>query len=154
MTRRRTDRARSEADMPTINHQACAKADPARPKPGQSKRAGARWFPQRRGVCTAFTRRRPRSPIRRCGKVAKVRLTNGFEVIGWLSAVKGHNLQEHSVALLDPRRPREATCRGVRYHVVRGSSRITAGVKDREQSRSKCDCQAAEGRVITSILKC
>ena len=66
-------------------------------------------------------------------KVAKVRLTNGFEVIGYIGG-EGHNLQEHSVVLIRGGRVKDLP--GVRYHIVRGSL-DTAGVKDRKQSRSK-----------------
>ena len=89
--------------------------------------------PQKRGVCTRVyttTHKKPNSALR---KVAKVRLTNGFEVISYIGG-EGHNLQEHSVVLLRGGRVKDLT--GVRYHMVRGSL-DTAGVKDRKQSRSK-----------------
>ena len=89
--------------------------------------------PQKRGVCTASPRLRRRSRTPRCGKVCKVRLTNGFEVISYIGG-EGHNLQEHSVVLIRGGRVKDLP--GVRYHTVRGSL-DTQGVKDRKQSRSK-----------------
>jgi len=89
--------------------------------------------PQRRGVCTRVYTTTPKKPNSALRKVAKVRLTNGFEVISYIGG-EGHNLQEHSVVLLRGGRVKDLP--GVRYHMVRGSL-DTAGVKDRKQSRSK-----------------
>jgi len=89
--------------------------------------------PQRRGVCTRVYTTTPKKPNSALRKVAKVRLTNGFEVIGYIGG-EGHNLQEHSVVLIRGGRVKDLP--GVRYHVVRGSL-DTAGVKDRKQGRSK-----------------
>ncbi len=89
--------------------------------------------PQKRGVCTRVYTTTPKKPNSALRKVAKVRLTNGFEVISYISG-EGHNLQEHSVVLLRGGRVKDLP--GVRYHMVRGSL-DTAGVKDRKQSRSK-----------------
>src|SRR5512138_513818 len=89
--------------------------------------------PQRRGVCTRVYTTTPKKPNSALRKVAKVRLTNGFEVIGYIGG-EGHNLQEHSVVLIRGGRVKDLP--GVRYHIVRGSL-DTAGVKDRKQSRSK-----------------
>ena len=89
--------------------------------------------PQKRGVCTRVYTTTPKKPNSALRKVAKVRLTNGFEVISYLGG-EGHNLQEHSVVLLRGGRVKDLP--GVRYHMVRGSL-DTAGVKDRKQSRSK-----------------
>ena len=89
--------------------------------------------PQKRGVCTRVYTTTPKKPNSALRKVAKVRLTNGFEVIGYIGG-EGHNLQEHSVVLIRGGRVKDLP--GVRYHVVRGSL-DTAGVKDRKQSRSK-----------------
>ena len=89
--------------------------------------------PQKRGVCTRVYTTTPKKPNSALRKVAKVRLTNGYEVISYIGG-EGHNLQEHSVVLL--RRGRVKDLPGVRYHMVRGSL-DTAGVKDRKQSRSK-----------------
>jgi small subunit ribosomal protein S12 len=81
------------------------------------------------------TPKKPNSALR---KVAKVRLTNGFEVIGYIGG-EGHNLQEHSVVLIRGGRVKDLP--GVRYHIVRGSL-DTRGVKDRKQSRSKYGAKA------------
>ena len=89
--------------------------------------------PQRRGVCTAVRTMTPKKPNSALRKVAKVRLTNGFEVISYIGG-EGHNLQEHSVVLIRGGRVKDLP--GVRYHIVRGSL-DTQGVKDRKQSRSK-----------------
>jgi small subunit ribosomal protein S12 len=89
--------------------------------------------PQRRGVCTRVYTTTPKKPNSALRKVAKVRLVNGFEVIGYIGG-EGHNLQEHSVVLIRGGRVKDLP--GVRYHVVRGSL-DTQGVKDRKQSRSK-----------------
>jgi small subunit ribosomal protein S12 len=89
--------------------------------------------PQKRGVCTRVYTTTPKKPNSALRKVAKVRLTNGFEVISYIGG-EGHNLQEHSVVLIRGGRVKDLP--GVRYHMVRGSL-DTAGVKDRKQSRSK-----------------
>ena len=89
--------------------------------------------PQKRGVCTRVYTSTPKKPNSALRKVAKVRLTNGFEVIGYIGG-EGHNLQEHSVVLIRGGRVKDLP--GVRYHMVRGSL-DTAGVKDRKQARSK-----------------
>jgi small subunit ribosomal protein S12 len=89
--------------------------------------------PQKRGVCTKVYTTTPKKPNSALRKVAKVRLTNGFEVIGYIGG-EGHNLQEHSVVLIRGGRVKDLP--GVRYHVVRGSL-DTQAVKDRKQGRSK-----------------
>jgi small subunit ribosomal protein S12 len=89
--------------------------------------------PQRRGVCTRVYTTTPKKPNSALRKVAKVRLTNGFEVISYIGG-EGHNLQEHSVVLIRGGRVKDLP--GVRYHIVRGSL-DTQGVKDRKQARSK-----------------
>ena len=89
--------------------------------------------PQKRGVCTRVYTTTPKKPNSALRKVAKVRLTTGYEVISYIGG-EGHNLQEHSVVLLRGGRVKDLP--GVRYHMVRGSL-DTAGVKDRRQSRSK-----------------
>ena len=96
--------------------------------------------PQKRGVCTRVYTTTPKKPNSALRKVAKVRLTNGFEVIGYIGG-EGHNLQEHSVVLIRGGRVKDLP--GVRYHVVRGSL-DTAGVKDRKQSRSKYGAKRAK----------
>ena len=89
--------------------------------------------PQKRGVCTKVSTTSPKKPNSALRKVAKVRLTNGFEVISYIGG-EGHNLQEHSVVLIRGGRVKDLP--GVRYHIVRGSL-DTQGVKDRKQARSK-----------------
>src|SRR4026209_3008681 len=102
-------------------------------KPAKSKVPALAGSPQKRGVCTRVYTTTPKKPNSALRKVAKVRLTNGYEVIGYIGG-EGHNLQEHSVVLIRGGRVKDLP--GVRYHIVRGSL-DTAGVKDRKQSRSK-----------------
>ncbi|HUL64103.1 MAG TPA: 30S ribosomal protein S12 [Burkholderiaceae bacterium] len=99
----------------------------------KSKSPALRRSPQKRGVCTKVYTTTPKKPNSALRKVAKVRLTNGFEVISYIGG-EGHNLQEHSVVLIRGGRVKDLP--GVRYHIVRGSL-DTQGVKDRKQSRSK-----------------
>ncbi len=89
--------------------------------------------PQRRGVCTRVYTTTPKKPNSAMRKVARVRLTNGFEVSTYIGG-EGHNLQEHSVVLIRGGRVKDLP--GVRYHTVRGSL-DTSGVNDRKQGRSK-----------------
>src|SRR5262245_22561937 len=96
--------------------------------------------PQKRGVCTRVYTTTPKKPNSALRKVAKVRLTNGFEVISYIGG-EGHNLQEHSVVLIRGGRVKDLP--GVRYHIVRGSLG-TQGVKDRKQGRSKYGSKRAK----------
>jgi small subunit ribosomal protein S12 len=89
--------------------------------------------PQRRGVCTRVYTTTPKKPNSALRKVARVRLSSGFEVTAYIPGI-GHNLQEHSVVLVRGGRVKDLP--GVRYHIVRGTL-DTAGVKERSQSRSK-----------------
>src|SRR5690625_2809953 len=89
--------------------------------------------PQKRGVCTRVYTTTPKKPNSALRKVARVRLTNGFEVTSYIPG-EGHNLQEHSVVLIRGGRVKDLP--GVRYHIIRGTL-DTAGVKDRMQGRSK-----------------
>ncbi len=89
--------------------------------------------PQRRGVCTRVSTTTPKKPNSALRKIARVRLTNGFEVTAYIPG-EGHNLQEHSVVLL--RGGRVPDLPGVRYTIVRGVL-DTQGVADRQQGRSK-----------------
>jgi small subunit ribosomal protein S12 len=123
--------------MPTINQLVRKGRSPERWK---SKVPALTGSPQRRGVCTRVYTTTPKKPNSALRKVAKVRLTNGFEVIGYIGG-EGHNLQEHSVVLIRGGRVKDLP--GVRYHVVRGSL-DTAGVKDRKQSRSKYGAKRAK----------
>jgi small subunit ribosomal protein S12 len=89
--------------------------------------------PQRRGVCTRVYTTTPKKPNSALRKVARIRLTNGFEVTSYIPGV-GHNLQEHSVVLIRGGRVKDLP--GVRYHIIRGALDCE-GVKGRKQSRSK-----------------
>jgi small subunit ribosomal protein S12 len=116
--------------MPTINQ--LVRQPRTSPK-AKSKVPALARSPQKRGVCTRVYTTTPKKPNSALRKVAKVRLTNGFEVISYIGG-EGHNLQEHSVVLIRGGRVKDLP--GVRYHMVRGSL-DTQGVKDRKQSRSK-----------------
>ena len=89
--------------------------------------------PQRRGVCTRVYTTTPKKPNSALRKVARVRLTSGYEVTAYIPGI-GHNLQEHSVILIRGGRVKDLP--GVRYHIIRGTL-DSAGVKDRSQGRSK-----------------
>ena len=89
--------------------------------------------PQKRGVCTVVKTVTPKKPNSALRKVARVRLSNGYEVTSNIPGI-GHNLQEHSVVLIRGGRVKDIP--GVRYHIIRGTL-DTAGVKDRMQARSK-----------------
>ena len=89
--------------------------------------------PQKRGVCTVVKTVTPKKPNSALRKVARVRLSNGYEVTSYIPG-EGHNLQEHSVVLIRGGRVKDIP--GVRYHIIRGTL-DTAGVKDRMQARSK-----------------
>ena len=116
--------------MPTINQLVRSPRVTRRVK---SKVPALRNSPQKRGVCTRVYTTTPKKPNSALRKVARVRLTNGFEVTSYIGG-EGHNLQEHSVVLIRGGRVKDLP--GVRYHIVRGSL-DTAGVKDRKQGRSK-----------------
>jgi small subunit ribosomal protein S12 len=88
--------------------------------------------PQKRGVCTKVYTMTPKKPNSALRKVAKVRLTNGYEVICYIMG-EGHNLQEHSVVMIRGGRAKDLP--GVRYHIVRGTL-DTAGIDKRRQGRS------------------
>ena len=89
--------------------------------------------PQRRGVCVQVYTSTPKKPNSALRKVARVRLTSGYEVTSYIPGV-GHNLQEHSVVLVRGGRVKDLP--GVRYHIIRGTL-DAVGVQDRKQSRSK-----------------
>ncbi len=89
--------------------------------------------PQKRGVCTRVYTTTPKKPNSALRKVARVRLTNGFEVTSYIPG-EGHNLQEHSIVLIRGGRVKDLP--GVRYHIVRGTL-DASGVSDRRNSRSK-----------------
>lgn len=102
-------------------------------KVSKNKTPALKGSPQRRGVCTRVYTTTPKKPNSALRKVAKVRLTNGFEVISYIGG-EGHNLQEHSVVLIRGGRVKDLP--GVRYHTVRGSL-DASGVAKRKQARSK-----------------
>jgi small subunit ribosomal protein S12 len=116
--------------MPTIN-QLIRK--PRRPLTARNKVPALAACPQKRGVCTRVYTTTPKKPNSALRKVARVRLTNGYEVTSYIPG-EGHNLQEHSVVMIRGGRVKDLP--GVRYHIIRGSL-DTQGVKDRKQSRSK-----------------
>jgi small subunit ribosomal protein S12 len=89
--------------------------------------------PQKRGVCTRVYTTTPKKPNSALRKVARIRLTNGFEVTSYIPG-EGHNLQEHSVVMIRGGRVKDLP--GVRYHIIRGNL-DTQGVNDRKQRRSK-----------------
>ncbi|MEY4593757.1 MAG: ribosomal protein [Bacteroidota bacterium] len=99
----------------------------------KSKSPALASCPQRRGVCTRVYTTTPKKPNSAMRKVARVRLTNKFEVTAYIPG-EGHNLQEHSIVLIRGGRVKDLP--GVRYHIVRGSL-DTAGVDGRKQQRSK-----------------
>ena len=102
-------------------------------KPQKNDVPALQGCPQRRGVCTRVYTTTPKKPNSALRKVARVRLTNGYEVASYIGG-EGHNLQEHSVVLIRGGRVKDLP--GVRYHTVRGSL-DTSGVSDRKQGRSK-----------------
>ncbi len=116
--------------MPTLNQLV------RKPRTKQVKKStvpALQKCPQKRGVCTRVYTTTPKKPNSALRKVARVRLTNGFEVTAYIGG-EGHNLQEHSVVLLRGGRVKDLP--GVRYHTVRGAL-DTSGVSDRRQGRSK-----------------
>ncbi|MCB0347852.1 MAG: 30S ribosomal protein S12 [Bdellovibrionales bacterium] len=99
----------------------------------KTKSPALKACPQRRGVCTRVYTTTPKKPNSALRKVARVRLSSGFEVTSYIPGI-GHNLQEHSVVLIRGGRVKDLP--GVRYHIVRGVL-DTQGVNNRKQSRSK-----------------
>ena len=99
----------------------------------KSKSASLVGCPQKRGVCTRVYTTTPKKPNSALRKVARIRLTNGFEVTSYIPG-EGHNLQEHSVVMIRGGRVKDLP--GVRYHIIRGNL-DTQGVNDRKQRRSK-----------------
>jgi small subunit ribosomal protein S12 len=116
--------------MPTINQLVKAgRAD----EHAKEKAPALKGNPQKRGVCTRVYTTTPKKPNSALRKVARVRLTNGFEVTAYIPG-EGHNLQEHSIVLIRGGRVKDLP--GVRYHIIRGTL-DAAGVNERKQSRSK-----------------
>ncbi|MFT6077270.1 MAG: small subunit ribosomal protein S12 [Lentimonas sp.] len=116
--------------MPTINQLV---RNPRVKQVKKNKVPAMKACPQKRGVCTKVYTTTPKKPNSALRKVARIKLTNGFEVIAYIPG-EGHNLQEHSVVSIRGGRVKDLP--GVRYHIVRGSL-DTQGVKNRKQSRSK-----------------
>lgn len=116
--------------LPTINQLIRYGREKVRWK---SKSPALQGCPQKRGVCVRVYTTTPKKPNSALRKVAKVRLTNGIEVIAYIPG-EGHNLQEHSIVLVRGGRVKDLP--GVRYHIIRGAL-DTAGVEGRKQGRSK-----------------
>ena len=116
--------------MPTINQLI------RKPRKSQGEKTASPALqncPQRRGICTRVMTVTPKKPNSALRKVARVRLSNGFEVTAYIPGV-GHNLQEHSVVLIRGGRVKDLP--GVRYHIIRGA-KDTLGVNNRKKGRSK-----------------
>ncbi len=124
--------------MPTINQLV---RPGRRPLKAIDKAPALKKNPQKRGVCTRVYTTTPKKPNSALRKVARVRLTNGFEVTAYIPG-EGHNLQEHSIVLIRGGRVKDLP--GVRYHIVRGTL-DAAGVSDRKQSRSKYGAKRPKG---------
>jgi len=105
----------------------------SRPVRGRSKSRHLERNPQKRGVCIQVRTMTPKKPNSALRKIARVRLTNGYEVTAYIPGI-GHNLQEHSVVLIRGGRVRDLP--GIRYHIIRGAI-DSAGVADRRRGRSK-----------------
>lgn len=131
-----TDKAKGE-NMPTINQLVRKERKKIIDK---TKSPAMMSCPQRRGVCTRVYTTTPKKPNSALRKVARVRLTNGFEVTAYIPGI-GHNLQEHSVVMIRGGRVKDLP--GVRYHIIRGTL-DAAGVANRNQARSKYGAKRAK----------
>ena len=116
--------------MPTINQLVRKGRQEVQKK---NKAPALQKSPQKRGVCTRVYTTTPKKPNSALRKVARVRLSNGYEVTSYIGG-EGHNLQEHSIVLIRGGRVKDLP--GVRYHIIRGTL-DTSGVSDRRQGRSK-----------------
>ncbi|TPW21047.1 MAG: small subunit ribosomal protein S12 [Elusimicrobia bacterium] len=116
--------------MPTINQLIRIGRKPLRDR---TKSPALKGCPQRRGVCTRVYTTTPKKPNSALRKVARIKLTSGVEVTGYIPGV-GHNLQEHSIVMVRGGKVKDLP--GVRYHIIRGVL-DTAGVDGRKQGRSK-----------------
>ena len=125
--------------MPTINQLIKKERQKIKDKTNSPALTGC---PQRRGVCTRVYTTTPKKPNSAMRKVARVRLTNGFEVTSYIPGI-GHNLQEHSVVLIRGGRVKDLP--GVRYHIIRGTL-DTQSVANRMQSRSKYGTKKAKAK--------
>ena len=124
--------------MPTINQLV---RSPRRRQREKSSVPALQACPQRRGVCTKVYTVKPKKPNSAMRKVARVRLTNGYEVTTYIGG-EGHNLQEHSVVLIRGGRVKDLP--GVRYHTVRGTL-DASGVAERRKGRSKYGAKRVKG---------
>jgi small subunit ribosomal protein S12 len=124
--------------MPTINQLVRQGREAVRKK---SKTPAMQRCPQKRGVCIRVYTMTPKKPNSALRKVARVRLTNGYEVTSYIPGV-GLNLQEHSIVMIRGGRVKDLP--GIRYHIIRGSL-DTVGVAGRKQSRSKYGAKAPKG---------
>jgi len=124
--------------MPTINQLVRQGRVAVRKK---SKTPAMQRCPQKRGVCIRVYTMTPKKPNSALRKVARERLTNGYEVTSYIPGV-GHNLQEHSIVMIRGGRVKDLP--GIRYHIIRGSL-DTVGVAGRKQSRSKYGAKAPKG---------
>jgi len=106
--------------------------------------------PQKRGVCTRVYTTTPKKPNSALRKVARVRLSNGFEVTSYIPG-EGHNLQEHSVVMIRGGRVKDLP--GVRYHIIRGTL-DTQGVANRKQRRSKYGAKNTAPNVLNRFISC
>ena len=125
--------------MPTINQLIKKERQKIKDK---TKSPALTSCPQRRGVCTRVYTTTPKKPNSAMRKVARVRLTNGFEVTTYIPGI-GHNLQEHSVVLIRGGRVKDLP--GVRYHIIRGTL-DTQGAANRMQSRCKYGTKKAKAK--------
>ncbi|MCA8837219.1 MAG: 30S ribosomal protein S12 [Gammaproteobacteria bacterium] len=124
--------------MPTINQLV---RNPRRKSIRKSSVPALKGSPQRRGVCTRVYTTTPKKPNSAMRKVARVRLTTGYEITGYIGG-EGHNLQEHSVVLLRGGRVKDLP--GVRYHIVRGALDTQGVGNNRNQGRSKYGTKRAK----------
>ncbi len=132
--------------MPTIQQLIRKERASAKVK---TKSPALKQCPQRRGVCTRVYTTTPKKPNSALRKVARVRLTSGFEVTAYIPGI-GHNLQEHSVVMIRGGRVKDLP--GVRYHIIRGTL-DTAGVKNRAQGRSKYGTKRPKPGAAATVKK-
>ncbi len=125
--------------MPTINQLVRKGRRQAKKKSNSPALVGC---PQRRGVCLLVKTQTPKKPNSALRKIARVRLTSGYEITAYIPGV-GHNLQEHSVVLVRGGRVKDLP--GVRYHIVRGTQ-DSLGVEGRKRGRSKYGVKKGEAK--------
>lgn len=128
--------------MPTINQLIRNNREKVKSK---SKAPALQSCPQKKGVCTRVYTTTPKKPNSALRKVARVRLTNGYEVTAYIPG-EGHNLQEHSIVLIRGGRVKDLP--GVRYHIIRGTL-DAAGVEGRKQGRSKYGTKKAKSSTVS-----